>query len=327
MSRAKQAIEADFAGLDACFKKVITPKLDALEGRRKHKQRLASIVFVVMFFLGMPTGLYLFWKFSSANINLFEILIISFFAIIFSLVLCVFTASAITKGVRLEAKRALMEGVTDHLGWMFQESPERPSVIEFLKKSKMFVGLSREEYEDGLAGQALGHNFTITEAKMQSNVQVNDKPIFSFTGVVLSIDFPKQMFGTTILRLKHQNYKWRKLQGLKKIGFASSEFQKKYEVYGTDPTESYYLFSPDIMASLLDVAIALGGTLIACVYWEGTLNLMITAKDRYEVKSADEAFATEKRLKKLKKDLASVYSVIEKTEHYFIHRKADEFQV
>ena len=189
----------------------------------------------------------------------------------------------------------------------------------------MFVRMSTEKYEDSIAGEALRHAFTITEVNMRSNVEINDKPTFSFRGVLLTIDFPKQIFGTTVLRLKHKNYKWRNLKSLKKIGFASSEFEDKFEVYGTDPTESHYLFSPDVMVTLLDVAIALGGTLIECIYWKGTLNLMITGKDRYEVKGASTAFSTDKRLAKVKKDIASVYEVIDKTEYYLTHRDPKDF--
>jgi len=329
MSRAKVEIDQAFKGLDEHIQQTITPELNLLEGRRKRRYLLSRAICLPLLFLIIPYGLHVLWETTQPDWTWADKIVPNIVFWLFGALGVGMLGSAITRGVKTDAKDSMMSGIADYLGWSFNVSPAKPAVMEYLTEVKMHNPLSIEEYEDEIAGQILRHNFTLTEANLsggQGHGRGKNRHSFDFEGVILSIDFPKRVFGTTILRRIANHLEWRNIKVLKKVGFADPEFNETYQVFGNDPVEVYYLFSPDIMVTLMDTANDLGGKLAACVFWEGKLNLMIETKNKFEVKTTAEAFANDKQFIRVKKDIKSIYKMIEKVEYYLTHRDPKDFR-
>lgn len=329
MSRAKAEIEQAFKGLDEHIQQNITPQLDLLEGRRKRRYLLSRVICLPLLFLIIPYGLHVLWETTKPNWTWASKIMPN---IVFWLVGALGVGalgSAITKDVKTDAKDTLMSGIADYLGWSFNVRPEKPAVMTYLTDVKMHNPLSIEEYEDQIAGQILRHDFTLTEADLSGGMghgKGKNRQSFDYKGVILSVDFPKRVFGITILRRIANHLEWRDIKALRKIGFADPEFNETYQVFGSDPVEAYYLFSPDIMVTLMDTANDMGGKLATCIFWNGKLNLMIETKNKFEVKTTAEAFATDAQFKRIKKDIGSIYKMIEKVEYYLTHRDPKKFR-
>lgn len=329
MSRAKAAIKADFDGLDAHIKNVISPKLAPLEGRRKRRHLISRIIFFSLILFIIPYGLHILWETTKPEWTWADKIMPNIIFWIVGAGAAGLIGSAITKAVKTDGKDILMTGITDHLGWSFDVYPQKPAVMEYLTSIKMHNPFSIEEYEDAIIGEALRHKFSMTEASLSTGPghgKGKNRKSFKFTGVILSVEFPKRVFGSTVLRRIANDLQWRKIKSLKSIGFADPEFTKTYEVFGSDPVEAHYLFSPDIMVTLMDAASNMGGKLAAVVFWEGSLNLMISTKNKFEMKTSAKAFANEEQFKQVKKDIGSVYKMIEKVEYYLTHRDPKEFK-
>lgn len=318
------ALEKDLTGIDEHFKDVIVPKLAGLEGKRKQRDLMSKLVFCVIFFGVWPYAGYKFWK-HVLDGPWVAVPILLIVGLIFGVIVAGLIASTLTNGVLSDAKKILMGDITDFLGWTFKAVCDRPPFIEYLNEQKMFVGMTTETWEDQISGTALRHDFVMTEGRMISNVKINDKSTFDFKGMLLTLDFPKQFYSTTILRIKDNGFRWRSSAGLKAVGFASPEFNKKYEVFGNDAVEAQYLLAPDILATLIDIAKEFGGKLIAVFYHEGQLSIMITGKNRYEIKRSDVAFTDESRLSDRKKDIKALYRAIDRVEYYLTHRDPKNF--
>jgi len=262
MSRAKAEIDKAFKGLDDYIQKTITPQLDLLEGRRKRRHLLSRAICLPLLFLIMPYGLHVLWETTQPDWTWADKIVPNIVFWLFGALGVGMLGSAITRGVKTDAKDSMMSGIADYLGWSFNVSPAKPAVMEYLAEVKMHNPLAIEEYEDEIAGQILRHNFTLMEANLsggQGHGRGKNRHSFDFEGV-------------------------------------------------------------------MDTANDLGGTLAACVFWEGKLNLMIETKNKFEVKTTAKTFANDKQFKRIKKDIKSIYKMIEKVEYYLTHRDPKDFR-
>ena len=70
----------------------------------------------------------------------------------------------------------------------------------------------------------------------------------------------------------------------------------------------------------------MGGELTACIFWKGRLNLMIATADKFEMKTSAKSFTNDAQFEQVKRDISSIYMMIEKVEYYLTHRDPKEFQ-
>ena len=329
MSHAKAAIKIAFEGLDKHIETNIVPKLTPLEGRRKRRHFISRLVVFSLILVLIPYGLHVLWETTKTEWTWADKIVpnIAFWCV--GALGAAMLGSKLTKSVKTDGKDILMSGIVEHLGWTYAARAKKPAVMEYLTQIKMHNPFSIEEYEDEISGEALRHKFTLTEAKLSGGLghgKGKNRKSFDFTGVILSVEFPKRTFGSTILRRVANDLEWRNIKVLKKIGFADPEFTETYQVFGSDPVEAYYLFSLDIMVTLIDAAKYMGGELTACIFWKGRLNLMIATADKFEMKTSAKSFTNDAQFEQVKRDISSIYMMIEKVEYYLTHRDPKEFQ-
>ena len=75
----------------------------------------------------------------------------------------------------------------------------------------------------------------------------------------------------TIIRRDMGKVNPKAVQGLKRVGFASSQFEGLFEVYSDDQVEARYLITPDFMERLIafsDDYLGRNVQCAMCFYWQ-----------------------------------------------------------
>jgi hypothetical protein len=134
-------------------------------------------------------------------------------------------------------------------------------------------------YEDLWTGHLRGSAFTLYEARQTRGSGKNKRTTFS--GQIIRIAFPKRFLGTTVVN-RDQVRRWKK-EGFEKVGLESSEFERIFEVYGTDQVEARFLVHPFFMERLIGVEAATRGRNVRCAFLEGDLLIAIEGGNLFEV--------------------------------------------
>jgi hypothetical protein len=136
-------------------------------------------------------------------------------------------------------------------------------------------------FEDLFSGVHRGHDFDIYEARLERAGAVTKwKTVFQ--GQIIRIAFPKRFLGMTVIN-RPQWRGWR-YDGFESVGLPP-EFERAFDVFGTDQVEARYLVHPGFMQRLLDLEKRWSGSRLRCVFREGELIIVVEAGNLFEVAS------------------------------------------
>ncbi len=192
----------------------------------------------------------------------------------------------------------------DHAGF-------EPPAIERIKALRL-VDASYEDstFEDLFAGERQGAGFQLYEARLTKGSGKNRHTVFA--GQLIRIAFPKRFLGVTIVHRDIQ--RWFKPQGFERVGLGASQFERIFEVFGTDQVEARFLVHPAFMERLMAVEAAMAGRNLRCAFEGGDLLVAVEGGDLFEIvdvfKPLPDRPATEKGVAELRAVLNLIDTIL-----------------
>ena len=103
-----------------------------------------------------------------------------------------------------------------------------------------------------------------------------------FQGVVISLPHHSPFMGRTIIRRDMGKLNPPVVQDLKRVGFASSVFETKFEVFSDDQVEARFLITPDFMERLITFSDDYLGRNVQCAFLGDKFHVTVDIDDRFD---------------------------------------------
>ena len=149
---------------------------------------------------------------------------------------------------------------------------------------------------------------------------------YRFRGQFISISFPKNFLGQTVVLPDKGLFNLKKIRGLKRVRLVDPVFEKMFEVYGTDQVEARYLLTPDFMQRLVDLEHAFKGKSIRFGFVENQLLIAIETSVKLGVGSMFKKLDDPARTQNVLNALSAIYDVVDGVskpqEHILVHPKS-----
>lgn len=166
------------------------------------------------------------------------------------------------------------------MGMAYTGADFAPPAMERIQELRLIgEGTESESYEDLFTGTRSGAEFELYEAHLTKRSGKNT--ITVFRGQVLRIGFPKKFLGTTVVNRDSQ--RWFPPTGLQRVGLESSQFERIFEVFGSDQVEARFLVHPAFMERLMALETAMSGRNLRCAFDDSHLLVAIEGGDLFEV--------------------------------------------
>lgn len=169
----------------------------------------------------------------------------------------------------------------------------------------------RKSFEDLFAGHRRGCDFQLYEAHLEEErgSGKNSRWVTTFRGQIIRIAFPKKFLGTTVVN-RERFFKWKR-EGFERVGLESSQFERAFEVYGTDQVEARYLVHPAFMARLIDLEAATKGNKLRCLFHQGDLVIVVEGQNMFEVVDVGKPLPEKERTKQGVLQIQSLFDVMD----------------
>lgn len=212
--------------------------------------------------------------------------------------------------------QTLRKYIHDALGWEYDASVGAPPILMPLKAAGIITTMSgRFDFRGRVRGHAFGNQsfelVDVTAAKMTrpnighyknmnqlsemsfimgEPVDAEDIVMFDasyserrgFQGVVISLTHHSPFMGRTIVRRDMGKLNPPIVEGLKRVGFASSVFEKRFEVFSDDQVEARFLLTPDFMERLIEFHEDYLGRNVQCAFIGDKFHVTVDIDDRFD---------------------------------------------
>jgi hypothetical protein len=135
-----------------------------------------------------------------------------------------------------------------------------------------------------------------------------------FQGVVLSLDHHTRFLGRTIIRRDKKHFNPSYVNGLKRVGFASLEFERLFEVYSDDQVEARALITPDFMARLIDFNEDYLGRNVQCVFLGDKVHVCLDIDDRFDFSKDFAAMQYKDAATRITHEIGAIFYLLEKVQ-------------
>lgn len=217
-----------------------------------------------------------------------------------------------------EAKIRTMTSLCRFLGLTYRLKPVAVSLTR-LRELDLIPSYHEQKLEDQITGDAKGVDFDLFEAELirkSHDSKGRTRRTTVFHGLLCHFDFHKDFTGTTLITRDHTKFgnffaKFGKIG--ERIRLEDPEFERLFEVYGTDQVESRYLLTPLFMERIRHLGQRVGHDNLQLAFDRGRLLLAISKKgNSFEGGSAFSDLTDLSRIRKSIEDLAVIYDVVDK---------------
>lgn len=156
-------------------------------------------------------------------------------------------------------KSKVLPGLAARFGALtFREAA--PVDVATLRRFDLFEAFDAVEAEDEIAGSYRDHPLRIVELQLSSNT--GDRRRFIFDGLLIELVLPRNLLGTTVIAVDRGLpeamrgfFLSRKEKAkLQRVRLEDPEFERIYEIYGSDQVEARALLHPAFMVRFLDLS-------------------------------------------------------------------------
>lgn len=179
-------------------------------------------------------------------------------------------------------KAEVLSRLAEAIGLTYTARNFGPPGFDEARNLDLLPAFDRFTFEDLFSGVRRGCAFDLYEGHLeeQSNDRKNTWRTV-FRGQIIRVAFPKTFLGTTVVNRQGQR-RWKR-EGFKRVGLESSEFERAFEVFGTDQVEARYLVHPAFMARLIDLEAHSAAAQLRCAFDGGALTIVIEGRDMFEM--------------------------------------------
>lgn len=203
--------------------------------------------------------------------------------------------------------RALTDLATT-LDMTYQAAGFEPVALDRLTALKLIPrDFDSSAFEDLFGGERAGARFQLYEADLTRGSGKHRTTLFH--GQILKIAFPKRFHGVTIVNRDFQ--RWFKPEGFQRVGLGASQFERIFEVFGTDQVEARFLVHPAFMERLMAVEAAMAGKSLRCAFEDGDLLVAVEGGDLFEIVDVFKPLPDRKATEKGVGELRAVLNLID----------------
>jgi len=229
--------------------------------------------------------------------------------------------------------QGLRQYIYEAIGWSYRPNVGAPAILMALQAASMVHSWSDMfKFRGEVLGQGYqGQKFELVDVtatgaplpKAGQQYEYNDEFTAQFDatrtdnrsgyeGIVLSMPHIDNFLGHTIIRRDLGARNPATVNGLKRVGFASLEFEEKFEVYSNDQVEARFLISPDFVARLTDFAEDYMGRNVQCVFAGNRFHVALEIDDRFDFSRDFKAFNYQEAATSIINEVGGVFYLLEK---------------
>jgi len=217
-----------------------------------------------------------------------------------------------------DAKIRTMTSLCRFLGLNYYLKP-RGTSLDRLGELDLIPSYNEKKLEDQIVGDVRGVDFDLFEAKLIRKTRDSKgrtRRTTVFRGLLCQFDFHKNFHGTTIISKDHTKF-GNFFANMGKIGerikLEDPEFERIFEVFGTDQVESRYLLTPVFMERIRQLSQMVGASNLQLAFDRGRLLLAIKKdKNSFEGGTAFTNLTDVTRIEKTIQELTLIYDVVDK---------------
>ena len=282
------------AAFEGLYENQIRPELVRLEAKRGG----AMTIFVV----GAAIG---------AALAVLEAVI----SVPFFFVLCTFGVAAIGAYIPLGSllhagKTAVLNTLCAPIGVTYVEKKfEAPAYQTFLKLHLLPqpTGAVFEDHFSGARGKVA---FALCEATLTRSSGKSTVTIFH--GQIFQLMTQRNLLGTTVI-LRDSGWldRFQCPPGLQKVGLEDPNFERIFEVFGTDQVEAREILTPTFMEQLIALETAYGAQHLRCAFVGSDVIIAIEGRDRFELGGPFSSLVDRNRVQSIANDIEAVFKLID----------------
>lgn len=183
---------------------------------------------------------------------------------------------------------------------------------EATKKARE-TGLTR--LEDGFSGQHKSLPFDAFEVVRSERRTQDGSTSPAEHALILVLNLPRALHGTT--QLRSRKIRWHRAgdaERLEKVRLESSEFEEAFRVRASDQVEARFVFTPDVMTRLLDLA---HGEPIRATAQNEHLVVAIEGPNRFDLTSPDTGLAGDAAIRLAVQQIGEMLDFVEAVDDAF----------
>lgn len=243
-----------------------------------------------------------------------------FFGTVLVFVIAAFISIWKLQSLQISVKNSLLKEVSAFFGFEYREKAHDAKFSDF-RRAGFLPNYCKSETKHHFRGSHQGLDFEFFECFLseqnrryvaeEGEVTVDEEV---YHGLLFRFSFPKSFSGETIV-LKDQGRirnlkKGRKLAG-ERVELEDPRFEKRFEVWGTDPTETRYLLTPTFMKRIVELAGAFGSTQLELCFKNNHLLLSVhVTKDQFEGGGLFESVKSKKRVETLVNEITRLFDIM-----------------
>lgn len=303
----------EFQGL---WRDTLEPWLASLEAERKISVSRFIAWTAGMSLIGLAVGVY----FYTREPEFMFPLIGTFFGLVAGMLI----GSRRMERLRKSIKAELNSKVAEVCKLNYALTPPVPARFETFRGYGLLPSYTRCGFEDHFSGERLGCDFELYEAHLEERRRSGKTThwVTVFRGVLIRINFPRKVEGVTVITRDAGIFNGLAALGrsfgskkLERVALVDPEFEKAFEVYGTDQVLARYMLDPAFMERLIRLEKALKGKNVRAAFdehsGEGELLMAAETGNQFEAGSMFKPLADEARIKTVIEDLTRVIGIIE----------------
>ncbi len=232
--------------------------------------------------------------------------------------------------------QSLRQYIYEALGWSYRADVKAPGILMALQAASMVrsptgkfnfrgevlgQGYQRQKFELVDVTAALPFEEKPRSRFHIANESEDEWAIYDannadtrdgYEGIVLSMPHIDNFLGHTIIRRDLGRLNPKTVNGLKRVGFASSAFEGLFEVYSDDQVEARYLLTPDFIERLTAFADDYMGRNVQCVFAGNRFHVALEIDDRFDFSRDFQAFDYQEAATLIVNEVGAIFYLLEK---------------
>lgn len=216
-------------------------------------------------------------------------------------------------------KQEYCTAIAEAMGATFRVAAFDPPAFARLKGLRLVPGYARSNFEDLFTGTHKGARYELYEAHLEQRTtdsKGRTRYTTVFRGQLIRMHFPREFLGVTIVRRDagvFNVFGGGELDGrkLERVRLVASEFEKAFEVWGTDQVEARYLLHPVMMERLIELEKGLHGKRLRCGFENGDLLVAVEGGNLFEPGDLFKPLVDPARARRIINEIAGVVKVMD----------------
>ena len=180
------------------------------------------------------------------------------------------------------SKRAVVQALCSAIDVTYTESGFEPPAYNSFIQLGLLPPPTSKRFEDHFSGRAGDAAFALCEAVLEQGLPRKDMQVV-FRGQIFQLITQKRRLATTVI-LRDTGWldHFERPPGLKKVGLEDPDFEKLFEVFGSDQVEAREILTPTVMQHLMELERVYAGAQLRCAFVGTDVLIALQGPNRFE---------------------------------------------